>query len=132
MGHIGAKAILKRRARDLRNGATDPEIRLWRYLRNSQLAGFKFRRQVAVPPFVADFLCPAKALIVEIDGWTHDRVRDRHRDDMLRSKGYTIIRFTNTDVVENVMGVLARTLELLESLPDRWPHPNPSPEGEGL
>ena len=80
---------------------------------------------------MVDFLCPSKALIVEVDGWTHDPEQDRRRDSLLRSRGYTTIRFTNTDVMENRDGVLLRILEVLRSLPDRWPHPNPSPEGEG-
>ena len=132
MGQAEAKSKLKPRARELRNRATEPELRLWRHLRNSQLDGFKFRRQVAIPPFVADFLCPAKALIVEIDGWTHEADSDHRRDAWLASRGYVTIRFTNADVMENLDGVLTRIFEKLRSLPDRWPHPNPSPEGEGL
>ncbi|MEO6225206.1 MAG: endonuclease domain-containing protein [Sphingomicrobium sp.] len=132
MDQAEAKAGLKARARKLRNGATEPELRLWRHLRNSQLAGFKFRRQVAIPPFVADFLCPAKSLIVEIDGWTHDPRRDSSRDQLLSMKGYTAIRFTNTEVTQNVEGVVSAILEQLQCIADRWPHPNPSPEGEGL
>jgi very-short-patch-repair endonuclease len=96
------------------------------------LDGFKFRRQVAIPPFVVDFLCPAKALIVEIDGWTHDAEEDLRRDGLLGSRVYTTIRFTNADVMENLEGVVLAIAERLRSLPDRWPRPNPSPEGEGL
>ena len=105
---------------------------MWRHLRNSQLDGFKFRRQIAIPPFVADFLCPQKALIVEIDGWTHDEAADRRRDSLLEAHGYRTLRFTNTEVSENLAGVLASIRATLGSLPDRWPHPpSPSPEGEG-
>ena len=123
---------LKARARVLRNGATEPERRLWQQLRSSQLGGFKFRRQVAIVPFVADFLCPSKALIVEVDGWTHEPLRDQKRDEVLRLRGFTTIRFSNTEVMGNIDGVLAAILEQLRALPDRWPHPNLSPEGEGL
>ena len=132
MGQSEAKAKLKPRARELRNRSTEPVLRLWRLLRNSQLGGFKFRRQVAIPPFVADFLCPAKGLIVEIDGWTHDAARDRRRDSLLAARGYKTIRFTNTDVMQNLEGVLVVILGTLHSPPDSWPHPNPSPKGEGL
>ena len=132
VGQSEAKSKLKPRARDLRNSMTEPELRLWQHLRSSQLEGFKFRRQIAIPPFVADFLCPAKALIVEVDGNTHDPEQDRRRDRLLESRGYTTIRFTNSDVTQNVDGVLITILGALHSLPDRWPHPNPSPEGEGL
>ena len=132
MGQSEAKANLKPRARELRNRMTEPELRLWQKLRNSQLGGFKFRRQVAIPPFVADFACPAKALVVEIDGWTHDAAQDCSRDRLLEARGYKAIRFTNTNVMQNLEGVLVVILDALHSLPDRWPHPNPSPEGEGL
>ena len=132
MGQSEAKAKLKSRARELRNRPTEPESRLWQHLRNSQLDGFKFRRQAAIPPYVADFLCPRKALIVEIDGWTHEADRDACRDSNLAAIGFRTIRFSNADVMGNVEGVLLTILECLKDLPDRWPHPNPSPEGEGL
>ena len=132
MGQSEAKANLKPRARELRNRMTEPELRLWQKLRNSQLGGFKFRRQVAIPPFVADFACPAKALVVEIDGWTHDAAQDCSRDRLLEARGYKAIRFTNTNVMQNLEGVLVVILDALHSLPDRWPPPNPTPEGEGL
>ena len=131
MGQSEAKANLKPRARELRNRQTEPEQRLWRYLRNSQLDGFKFRRQIAIPPFVADFLCPRKALIIEIDGWTHEEAADRRRDALLKARGYSTLRFTNPDVTENVEGVLTAIRNALSTLPDRWPHPHPTPEGEG-
>ncbi|NIJ08967.1 very-short-patch-repair endonuclease [Sphingomonas vulcanisoli] len=114
---------------------TEPEKRLWRSLSNSQLGGFKFRRQTTIDPFIADFLCPAKAVIVEIDGDTHQDIgRDQRRDAYLGSLGYRVIRFTNADVMGNIDGVLEVLLSSLQAAPDRrWrPHPNPSPEGEGL
>lgn len=137
MGQSEAKALLKPRARTLRNEPTEPEQRLWRHLRASQL-GFKFRRQVAIPPFIADFLCPQKGLVVEIDGWTHEALADVRRDRLLQARGYFTFRVTNTEVMENIEGVLQEIASLLETLPDRWPdasnipHPNPSPKGEGL
>ena len=132
MGQSEAKIRLKPRARELRNNLTEPERRLWRVLRSSQLDGFKFRRQVAIPPFIADFLCPRKALIVEVDGLTHEPIADARRDRWLKSRGYTTIRFTNEDVMRNVDGVYTVIVETLSALPDRWPHPpTPSPEGEG-
>ena len=122
-------------AQEMRRQPTEPEKRLWLHLSNSQLGGFKFRRQSVIGPFIVDFLCPAKALIVEVDGWTHeDDRKDARRDALLGSLGFTVLRFTNTDVMENVEGVLTRISATLRQLPDRWdiPHPNPSPEGEGL
>ena len=132
VGQSETKAKLKPRARELRNSPTEPERRLWRILRSSQLNGFKFRRQVGIPPFIADFLCPAKALIVEVDGWTHEPVVDARRDALLKRRGYTTLRFTNEDVMHNIDGVFTVIVDTLISLPDRWPHPpSPSPKGEG-
>ena len=117
---------------------TEPEKRLWRYLSGSQLGGFKFRRQATVEPFIADFLCPAKALVVELDGVTHTSGADAKRDTLLARRGFTTIRFTNDEVMTNMEGVLTAILQTLERLPDRWPGPpdtptpSPSPEGEGL
>ena len=124
--------VLLRRARNLRNGSTPFEAKLWRHLRASQLGGHKFRRQHVIDNCIADFFCPQKGLIVEIDGDTHDPDRDTTRDRIHEQLGYVTLRFSNADVSNNVEGVLQRLLTTLEALPDRWPHPNPSPKGEGL
>ena len=122
----------------MRREPTEWEKRLWRHLSNSQLGGFKFRRQAAIPPFIVDFFCPAKAVIVEVDGETHVSEADARRDAILATRGFTTIRFTNDDVRDNMDGVLTVLLERLAALPDRWsgaaadPTPSPSPEGEGL
>lgn len=117
----------------MRNNPTEPEKRLWRSLSNSQL-GYKIRRQSVIDGFIVDFLYPAKALILEIDGDTHDVEADHRRDTLLSSRGYRTIRFTNGDVMSNIGGVLELIAKTLAALPDRWPqpHPHPSPEGEGL
>jgi very-short-patch-repair endonuclease len=78
-----------------------------------------------------DFFCPQKALIVEIDGHTHVPERDAVRDRTNSHRGYRTLRFSNEDIAKNIEGVLARLLSELNTLPDRWPHPSPSPEGEG-
>jgi very-short-patch-repair endonuclease len=122
----------------MRREPTEPEIRLWRNLSGSRLGGYKFRRQATIEPFIADFLCPAKGLVVEVDGDTHSAEEDAPRDAALNLRGFTTIRFTNHDVMTNMDGVLTVILQKLESLPDRWsgsrdsPTPDPSPEGEGL
>ena len=130
-GRIGQ---LQERAAEMRGNPTEPEKRLWRNLSNSQLSGYKFRRQAVIGQHIVDFLCPAKALIVEVDGDTHvDPVADAQRDAILAAKGYRVARVTNADVMTNSDGVLQYLLNLLEALPSRQrPHPNPSPEGEGL
>jgi len=118
----------------MRRDPTEPEKRLWRALSGSKLGGYKFRRQAVIGYAVADFLCSQKAVIVEIDGDTHVDGSDIERDCRLNELGYHVIRFGNDDVITNLEGVCARLLAILEAAPDRWhsPHPNPSPEGEGL
>ena len=123
-------AELKRHARHMRNNPTEPEKRLWRNLSNGQLEGFKFRRQQVIGYSIADFVCPAVKLVVEVDGDTHDEMKDRLRDDVLADFGYRVLRVSNADVMGNMDGVL--TLILSKLRPDDSPHPNPSPEGEGL
>ena len=128
---MGKMESLGDRARSMRNATTEPEKRLWRHLSNGQL-GYKFRRQAVIGRYIVDFLCPAKALVVEIDGDTHEVETDRRRDSFLEQLGYRTIRFTNADVMTNIEGVLDVITRTVASFPDRWPHPNPSPEGEGL
>ncbi len=125
---------LQERGRQMRNEATGPEKRLWSHLCRSQLGGYKFRRQAVIGTAIADFLCPAKGLIVEIDGDTHtDPVKDARRTERLEALGFHVVRVTNNDVMRNIEGVCDMLLHELEALPVRRPpHPNPSPEGEGL
>ena len=128
---MGQDSHLISRARNLRNNGGPFEAKLWRRISRSQLGGHKFRRQHVIGSCIVDFFCPAKALIVEIDGDSHDSVKDSRRDQLNEFRGYATLRFTNEEVGKNIEGVLARLLSELRSLPDRWPHPNPSPEGEG-
>ena len=124
---------LLERAREMRRNPTEWEVRVWRHLSNSQL-GHKFRRQAVIFPYICDFFCPAKGLIVEIDGDTHDQEYDGRRDVCLEERGFLTLRFTNADVRDNIEGVTVTIERMLQQRPDRWPgpHPNPSPEGEGL
>jgi very-short-patch-repair endonuclease len=118
----------------MRRNPTEPEKRLWRALSNGQLAGFKFRRQAVVGTHIADFACPSARLIVEVDGDTHaDPEADAHRDAVLSGHGYTVVHVANADVMTNIDGVLEMLLGTLRAAcPAARPHPNPSPEGEGL
>jgi len=104
----------------MRRNPTEPEMRLWRHLSASQLAGHKFRRQAVIGYYIADFFCPHKKLIVEVDGDTHDIDSDFKGDDRLRSKGYRTVRFGNLDVMRNMDGVLTVLVEVLDGTPDRW------------
>ncbi len=89
----------------MRRNPTEPEMRLWRNLSNRQLDGLKFRRQEVIGPFIADFMCPARVLIVEVDGDTHDDGKDRS-DDELAQFGFLVVRVTNFEVMSNAEGVL--------------------------
>jgi len=118
----------------MRRNPTEPEKRVWRILSASQLAGYKFRRQAVLPPYIADFLCPAVRLIVEVDGDTHDSAKDDRRDQALSARGYRTLRVTNDDVMSNISGVAWAIAAALDqtTVSAARPHPNPSPEGEGL
>ena len=95
------------RARSLRRDATPAERALWAYLSRSQ-TGAKFSRQMPVGPFFADFLCRELSLVVELDGFSHDVAseRDGPRDAWMAAHGYTVLRFANDDVRENVESVV--------------------------
>ena len=100
--------VMTQIARQLRNTPTPSEDRLWRALRKRQLDGRKFRRQVAIGPFVVDFYCASERLIVEVDGPIHDSQReaDCQRQRMLESLGLRFVRLTAAEVEDNLPGVL--------------------------
>lgn len=102
--------------RHLRKSMTDAERRLWQALRNRQLGGHKFRRQHPLPPYVADFACVERGLIVEVDGGQHsERVEaDAARTRALQARGFRVIRVWNNEVMANFQGVLATILAALE------------------
>lgn len=99
-------------ARTLRHDAPRPEKQLWRCLRNRKLAGLKFRRQQPVGGYVLDFYCAEKKLNIEIDGGQHDepnhREHDERRTEFLKRNGIKTVRFWNSEVRENIEGVLWR------------------------
>lgn len=96
------------KARRLRREMTATECAVWGALRARGLRGFKFRRQVPVGPFIADFLCVEAGLIIEIDGDTHSHqiAYDRRRTMYLETQGYRVVRVTNREVSENLEGVM--------------------------
>ncbi|MFN3934542.1 endonuclease domain-containing protein [Parvibaculum sp.] len=110
------------RARHLRMMQTEAEARLWSRLRNRMLGGFKFRRQVPIGPYIADFVCVERMLVVEADGGQHaDNAADKRRTRYLEERGYRVIRFWNPDVLSNTEGVLEMILIALGEAP---PHPS--------
>jgi very-short-patch-repair endonuclease len=95
-------------ARDLRNNSTDTERLLWRYLKNRQIEGVKFRRQQPIETYIVDFVSFEKRIIIELDGGQHaeNEGYDTQRDACLRANGFAVLRFWNNEVIENIAGVL--------------------------
>jgi len=113
-------------ARDLRERQTDAEVRLWVALRERRLAGLKFRRQHPIGPFVVDFCCPERHLIVELDGGVHDSQgeQDAERERLLVAAGYRVIRFSNEQVrteLPAVLDAIRVTAEHQSIYPSRTP-----------
>ena len=97
------------RARTLRRDMTEAERRLWQMLRSRQTEECRFRRQVPIGGFIADFACHAARLIVEIDGGQHDPSSESEasRTRFLEGEGYRVLRFWNNEVLDNPEGVRA-------------------------
>lgn len=104
-------AAIQIRARQLRYEQTPAEAKLWDFLRDRQLDGYKFRRQHPIGRFIVDFCCPERKLIVEIDGPVHQEQTDRDetRTKALQALGYHVYRWTNEQIEQN----LAETLDAL-------------------
>lgn len=103
MPHQPVSECKRRFARSLRREMTDAEVRLWQELRGRRLDRIKFRRQVQIGPYIADFLCAEAKLVVELDGSQHaDSARDRIRDIDLHQRGFRILRFWNDDVLHDI------------------------------
>jgi len=102
------RKLLHQYAKDLRHHATPAEQILWKYLSGKQLMGLKFRRQHVIQPYIVDFYCREKKLVIEVDGGTHleQQEYDERREVYLKNKGFKIIRFINTDIKENISEVL--------------------------
>jgi 16S rRNA processing protein RimM len=115
-------------ARRLRVDLTEAEKLLWSRLRSKQIHNLKFRRQHPIPPYIADFFCDEKKLIIEIDGGQHSPESDKKRTNFLAQKGFRILRFWNHEVTENIEGVLEKIS--LEACGESGPSPCPLPEGE--
>ncbi|MCA9387047.1 DUF559 domain-containing protein, partial [Candidatus Dojkabacteria bacterium] len=96
---------LKSFARENKKDSTYGEAKLWKHLRNSQLLGYKFRRQYSTKNFILDFYCHKLKLCIEIDGTTHaDKKVDQDmlRDKALKKKGIHTLRFSEYDVLKNI------------------------------
>ena len=132
MGNPVYKPRNTKRARALRHEASPAERRLWSALSNRKVGGCKFSRQMPIGPYFADFLCRERRLVVEIDGYSHDlrMLHDERRDQFIREAGYTVLRFTNQDVMRQLEGVIHHIGSTLTVLADAHPQPLPQAGGE--
>lgn len=112
------------RAREMRRKPVAMEKLFWSEVRNRKLGGHKFKRQVLVGPYIVDFVCIEKKLIVELDGKLHDgrAEYDRVRDAYLTGHGYRVVRIKNDDIANEFAALLAMIEHELDS-----PSPNPLP-----
>ena len=120
-------------AKDLRKNSTLAEGILWRNLRAKKFEGIKFRRQQPIENFIVDFVSFEKRVIIELDGSQHaeDTSKDIERDMVLESNGYTVLRFWNNEIFENLDGVLESYPGSLLDVMFTLPLPPPV-EGGGL
>jgi len=95
-------------ARELRKNSTIAERKLWYRLRSRYFMNLKFRRQEPIANYIVDFICYEKKLIIELDGGQHNEFREKDifRTKALEKEGYKVLRFWNTDVVNNINGIL--------------------------
>ncbi|WP_114389047.1 endonuclease domain-containing protein [Notoacmeibacter marinus] len=102
-------------ARAMRAQPTDAEHLLWFELRNRTFHGYKFTRQTPIGPYVADFVCRSKRLVVELDGSQHaDSAHDDARTRWLNDQGYGVVRFWNDEIISEREAVLQSVLAILE------------------
>jgi len=118
----------------MRHVGTEPEKRLWAALRNRQIGGAKSRRQVWVGAYIADFVCAAARLIVEVGGDTHDDpTAEAVRTSALNARGFRLVRVANHEVMQNLEGVTAMIDQALILLLDCAERARPSRlRGEGF
>ena len=116
--------------RNLRKQQTKEEILLWSQLRNNQ-TGYKWRRQVSIGNYVADFYCREKLLVVELDGSQHldNKEYDKERTDFFEFLGIKTLRFWNNEVIKNMDGI---TSKILFELNKTSPRPSPGKERESF
>ena len=111
------KELTKNHVKALRQNSTDAERHLWYYLRAKRLKGYKFRRQHLLHPYIVDFVCLEKKLIIELDGGQHadQAVYDEKRTLFLRLKGFRVLRFWNHDVLQQTNTILNEIFDALKT-----------------
>jgi very-short-patch-repair endonuclease len=114
-------AVANEKARALRKRLTPQEVKLWVKLREMKALGFHFRRQAPIGPYIVDFVSFRSKFVIEVDGGQHgmpEGIRsDQVRDAFLRSQGFTVRRFWNSDIDANLAGVMERVLSALKDTP---------------
>ncbi|HXN78187.1 MAG TPA: DUF559 domain-containing protein, partial [Candidatus Dormibacteraeota bacterium] len=115
--------VLLDRGRALRRNMGDAEKKLWFHLRRRKMAGHRFRRQVPIGSYIADFACLSARLIIEIDGGQHseenNQVLDAQRTDWLETRGYRVLRFWNSYVLTEIDSVTETIFNALSPSPAR-------------
>ena len=116
--HLGARSQLFTLARHLRQNETQAEKVLWQEIRNKKLNGSKFRRQHPIGKFIVDFYCHKEKLIIEVDGSIHDdkviKNFDEWREGALVNMGFNVLRFRNSEILEQIEEVKKKILCELE------------------
>lgn len=119
-------------ARALCRQQTDAENRLWYHLRASRFRGLKFRRQKPIGPYIVDFVCLSRKLVIEADGGQHGDMADRERDAWFEARSFTVLRFWNNEILHQTGAVLERIREVVERLSDtESPRENALPDAGG-
>lgn len=126
IGRYKNRSGFQQRRKNLRNNSTKAEIVLWQKIKNQQL-GIKFRRQYNIECFIVDFYCHELRLIIELDGSIHyEEVINKHdqtRQNILENKGYTIIRYSNHKVLDDIDSVVSNIKMVIQTLQsNRPPH----------
>jgi very-short-patch-repair endonuclease len=125
MPHAVVSEQQRSRAKRLRVTMTRAETLLWRYIKARRIDELLFRRQVPMHKYIADFICHSHGLIVELDGESHDfesRIaQDAERDAWFVSQGYSVLRFTNEEVLTNLSGVVEAIRSAAKSRTSRAP-----------
>lgn len=105
------------RAHILRKDQTPGEKVLWKKLRANRFHGFRFRRQVPLGPYIADFACIEEKIVIEIDGDSHyesgAKEHDAQKDGYLRSHGFRVLRFGNRQTIDHLEWVLMEIGKIL-------------------
>ena len=104
-------------AKSMRRNPTESERHMWLILKDRRLADYKFRRQIPIGPYIADFVCYSARLIIELDGNQHADDHDTSRDAWLASKGFTILRVWNNQIADDRDAVLDAVWNRLQEKP---------------